>query len=65
MQTAPPIPADLEERAQFVARYVASTQVSAHPAPRRYGMANAAWEAARLRSRVSVCNSHGEFLCFD
>lgn len=65
MQPTLPIPADLEERSQFVARYTEHLGVANQPAPRRYGMANAAWEAARLRSRVSVRNSHGEFLCFD
>lgn len=60
-----PVPRDTEARSDFIARFIASSNLKHLTLPRRHKLCAEAWEAARLRSRVSIRNGAGEFLCFD
>jgi hypothetical protein len=61
-----PVPRDLEEKNEFIARYVkeSSTKIKGTVLVRR-NRAEKAWQEAKKRSIVSVKNSDGEWLMFD
>lgn len=63
-----PTPRELEDKEDFIKRFASSarlkaTQPDAAPYKRRV-LGEAQWEAAKMRSVVSIRNSEGEWLLF-
>lgn len=61
-----PVPYDLEEKADFIKRYVSHPRltIAALPAFKKAQSASVAWDHAKERSLVSVKTSGGEWLMF-